>query len=151
MLTINFSSRLIAASSLNDELRGHQQGDILQLRWQWHTCFPNCDMYFVSDLYWRCPITQELVLLLEIHQNQVVELQQDLLQAYLNQRVGDLVVHLLSGLANEVGSIKGELFWWLLLRPWLLDETLTATHLYGYYVLHLLPIIHRRTTDHYLH
>lgn len=74
--------------------------------------------------------------------------------AYLNQGIGNLVVHLLSGLINEVGAIEGELFGWLIRCPGLLYEALAAVQVHGQHHLRaqaLLPVIQGPAPDHHLH
>lgn len=75
-------------------------------------------------------------------------------QAYLHQRIGNLIVHLLSGLINEVGPVKGELLWWLIRSPGLLHEALAAVQVHGQHHLGaegLLPVIQGPAPDHHLH
>lgn len=74
--------------------------------------------------------------------------------AHLNQRIGNLIVHLLGGLINEVGPVEGELFGGLVRRPGLLDEALAAVQVHGQHHLGaegLLPVVQGPAPDHHLH
>lgn len=73
---------------------------------------------------------------------------------YLDQRIGNLIVHLLSGLINEIGPIKGELFGWLICCSGLLYEALAPVQVHGQRHLRaqsLLPVIQGPAPDHHLH
>lgn len=75
-------------------------------------------------------------------------------RAYLNQRIGNLVVHLLSGLINEVSPIKGELFGRLVHCPGLFYEALAAVRVDGENRVRaesLLPVIQGPAPHNHLH
>lgn len=76
------------------------------------------------------------------------------LGAHLDQRIGHLIVHLLSGLINEIRPVKRELFGRLICCPGLLYEALTAVQVHGQHLPRaesLLPVVQGPAPDHHLH